>query len=121
MKRNLFTTIGVVCCFVVCFAVVTDLNGKWTGSIKAPDGNEYPVNYTFKIDGDKLTGTGSSPDGDVPITNGKMDGAKFSFNISINGTDVKNTGTYYAAADSTGLDMDFNGFKMHALLKRNTN
>ncbi len=70
MKRKIFTTTALVCCFMVCFAIVADLTGKWTGVLKTPDGNEFPINYTFKVDGDKLTGVGSSPNGDIAINDG---------------------------------------------------
>lgn len=118
MKRKIFTTIALVCFAIVCFAFVADLNGKWTGSLHAPDGNDYPLSYTFKVDGDKLTGTGDSPQGSVAITDGKVNGTDFSFNIDVNGVTVKNTGKLYEAADSCALDMDYQGMKMHATLKR---
>jgi hypothetical protein len=118
MKKKIFTTTALVCYFMVCFAIVADLTGKWTGTLKTPDGNEFPVNYTFKVDGDKLTGMGSSPSGDIQITDGKINGSDFSFIVSFNGTDIKNTGKFYAEADSVALDIDFNGMKMHSTLKR---
>jgi len=103
---------------MICFAIATDLAGKWTGTLKAPDGNEYPLTYTFKTDSGKLTGTGTSPQGEVAITDGKLNGTDFTFNIGVNGMDIKNTGKYYPAGDSIGLDIDFNGMKFHATLKR---
>lgn len=119
MKRKIFITTALVCCFMVCLAIaIADLNGKWNGVLLAPDGNEYPLSYTYKIDGDKLTGVGSSPQGDVPLTDGKVTGNDFSYNISVNGMDFKNTGKFYPEADSIGLDIDFNGMKMHTTLKR---
>ena len=118
MKIKIFTTTALVCCFVVCFAIIADLSGKWTGSLHAPDGNDYPLNYNFKVDGDKLTGTGESQQGTVPITDGKVSGTDFSFTIDAGGVALKNTGKFYAEADSCGLDMDYNGIKMHATLKR---
>jgi hypothetical protein len=121
MKRKIFTTTALVCCFMVCFAIVADLAGKWTGSLKTPDGQEFPLSYTFKTDSGKLTGMASSPQGEVPITGGKLTGTDFTFNISVNGADVKHTGKFYPDADSVGMDIDFNGMKMHATLKRAAN
>jgi hypothetical protein len=118
MKRKVFTTTLLVCCFAVCLAAIADLTGKWAGTLKTPDGEEMPVNYTFKANGDKLTGNGASPDGDIPIKDGKINGADFSFTVTYNGTDIKNTGKFYAEADSVALDIDFNGTKMHTTLKR---
>jgi hypothetical protein len=116
--KKIFTTTALLCCFAVCFAVVTDLTGKWTGSIKTLDGNEFPLSYVLRVDGENLTGTATSPQGDVAITNGKVAGADFSFSLEVNGTDIKHTGKYYAAADTAGLDIDFNGMKFHTTLKR---
>jgi hypothetical protein len=116
--KKIFTTVALVCCILVCFAIVANMTGKWTGSIKTPDGNDFPLTYVLKVDGDKITGTAQSPQGEVPISNGKMTGTDFSFNLDVNGTDVKHTGKYYAAADTAGLDIDFNGQKFHSTLKR---
>jgi len=117
MKR-FFTTTALVCFIMVCLAVAADLTGKWTGTLKTPDGGEFPINYTFKIDGDKLTGTGTTPSGDVAIENCKITGADFSFTVPFNGTDIKNTGKFYAEGDSVSLNIDFNGMAMHSTLKR---
>ena len=34
MNRKLFITTALVCSFMVCLAVLADLNGKWTGTLK---------------------------------------------------------------------------------------
>jgi len=120
MKIRIFTTATVACCVMFCFAVIADLSGKWAGAFKTQDGNEFPLNYDFKIDGDKLTGSVTSSQGEIAISDGKTNGTDFSFTVSVNGTDIKNTGKYYAAADSAGLDVDFNGAKSHMTLKRST-
>jgi hypothetical protein len=119
MKRKIFTTIALVCCVMVCFAIAGDLAGKWSGSITTPDGNQVPLSYTFKTDSGKLTGIASSPQGDVPISDGKLISATdFTFSLSFNGTDIKHTGKFYPDADSIGMDIDFNGQKFHTTLKR---
>lgn len=118
MKRTFFTTTALVCCFMVCFAIIADLSGKWTGTVKTPDGQEIPLTYVLKADGDKLTGSAVSPQGEVEITDGKTNGTDFTFNVSVNGTDIKHTGKLYAAADSISLNIDFNGSNLHTTLKR---
>lgn len=117
MKKILVTT-ALLFSFVICFAIIADMTGKWTGSIKTSDGNEFPLTYVFKVDGDKLTGTATSPQGDIAISNGKVTGTDFSFTLDVNGTDAKHTGKYYEAADTAGLDIDYNGMKFHTTLKR---
>ncbi len=116
MKRNFFTTTALLCCFMVCFAIVADLTGKWTGTIKTPDGNELPVTYNFKADGDKLTGTADSPQGTVTIDDGKISGDTFSFKVTVDGNDYPHTGKMYT--DSCGMDIDFGGQKTHFTIKR---
>ena len=117
MKKILITT-ALVCTFAAAFAWFADLNGKWSGVLSAPDGNQYPLNYTFKIDGDKLTGTGDSPQGSVELTKGMIKGDSLSFHIDVNGVDVINSGKYYAAGDSIGFTVNYQGYKMHTTLKR---
>ena len=116
MKRKIFTTITLACCFIFVMAVFADLNGKWSGVIKTPDGNDLAVTYNFKVDGDKLTGTAESPAGEVTVDNGKITGDTFSFKVTVDGNDYPHTGKLYA--DSCGLDIDFGGQKIHTTLKR---
>ena len=117
MKRKLFNPIALACCFIVFAAfVIADLNGKWTGVIKTPDGNDLQVTYNFKVDGDKLTGTGESPAGTVTIDDGKITGDTFTFKVTVDGSDYPHSGKMYA--DSCGLDIDFGAQKVHTTLKR---
>jgi|ERR1700759_1191970 len=119
MKRKILTTTALVCCFMICLAVaIGDLTGKWVGTLTTPDGNQVPLNYVLKADGATLTGTATTPQGDIAITDGKITGDTFSFNVSLNGADFKHSGKFYAAADSVGLDVDANGMKFHTTLKR---
>jgi len=49
-------------------------------------------NYTFKVQGDTLTGAIKSQYGEVKLENGKVDGKKFSYSISYNGNSIDFTG-----------------------------
>ncbi|MFI5159721.1 MAG: hypothetical protein ACHQHN_00520 [Sphingobacteriales bacterium] len=118
MKRKLFITAALLCTFAVAFAAFADLNGHWTGMLDAPDGNQYPLNYTLKVDGDKLTGTGQGQDGSVAITEGKVKGDSLSFAMDLGGVKVINTGKYFSAGDSISFNLDYQGIKMHSTLKR---
>jgi cytochrome c biogenesis protein ResB len=120
MKKKIFTTLALVCLFIAGFAIATGLlTGKWTGTLKTPDGNEIPLTYVLKADSGKLTGTAATPEGEIPITDGKLvSSTDFTFNVSVNGADYKHTGKFYQDADSVGMDIDFNGQKLHTTLKR---
>lgn len=114
-KKFLTTALLVVACVVVCLAIAADLNGKWGGSIKTPQG-DFPVKYTFKVDGDKLTGSVDSDQGSLPISDGKINGADFTFSLDLNGTAIKSVGKYYG--DSVVINSDFNGMALKGVLKR---
>jgi hypothetical protein len=116
MKRKIFTTTLLISCFMVCLAAIADLNGKWSGKLVLGDGSEYPLLYNFKVDGGKLTGTALTPDGDVQIADGKTNGTDFSFSVTTGGRDIPHTGKFYG--DSTTVDLEINGSKVHSVLKR---
>jgi hypothetical protein len=120
MKRNLFTTGLILCCFAaVCIAAaIADLNGKFSGTITAPDGNQHPLSYTFKVDGDKLTGTLDTEEGSVPIDSGKVSGDNVAFSVTVDGMAYAHKGKYYTQGDSVALDVNFGGAKVHTTLQR---
>jgi len=110
--------LSILLCFVlVGLAATTALNGQWIGTLKTGDGNEYPLNYTFKVDGDKLTGTVRGPHGDLQINDGQIHGNVFSFDVSLDKMLLVHTGKIYP--DSIGLDIECDETKAHTVLKRN--
>ena len=120
MSKKLFTTVALVCCFMICMAVaMAELSGKWTGTITGPDGQDITLTYTIKVDGDKLTGTGESNGNSVNIDDGKITGNDFTFKVTNSeGVVIPHKGRYYPEADSVGMDIDFNSMKFHCKLKR---
>jgi len=104
---------------MIGFAFFADLTGKWTGNVKTPDGTLFPLTYVFKVDGTNLTGAIQSPQGEIPISDGKVNGSDFSFKVDFNGTAISNIGKYYG--DSIGVDAIINDNKFHTTLKRVTN
>lgn len=102
---------------MVCLAAVVDLSGKWSGTVKTPDGNEVELNYTFKVDGDKLTGSAESQGSEVTIDSGKISGNDFKFIIvNTDGITIPHSGKYYG--DSVSMNLDYQGMKFHTTLKR---
>jgi hypothetical protein len=64
-------------------AFAADVDGKWTGSVNTGNG-ELAVNFTFKADAAKLTGTTTGIDGsDVAIADGKIDGQNITFKVTL--------------------------------------
>ncbi|MBL4675414.1 MAG: hypothetical protein JKY70_04300 [Mucilaginibacter sp.] len=118
MKRKLFTTTLLSFFVAICLAaaVFADVNGKWNGTINTPDGNALDVSYSFKTEGEKLTGSVTSQMGEVTLDNGKIKGDDFSFSVNVSGTDYPHKGKAYA--DSLAMDIDFGGSSSHFVLKR---
>jgi opacity protein-like surface antigen len=77
-------------------AWAADLTGQWTATFNTQIGEQH-YTYTFKVDGEKLTGTAKSDRGTTDITNGTIKGDQISFDESLdfNGQTIpiKYTGT----------------------------
>lgn len=116
MKKTFLTTALLFCCFLAAFAAIADFSGIWTGTLTTNNGDLYPLQYTFKIDGDKLNGSALSPKGELPIENGKITGSDFKFTVTLGEMDIEHTGKFYA--DSVSMDLTANGSKTHTVLVR---
>lgn len=82
MKKWLFTfAVMVLGAFV---SMAQGIDGKWKASMEGPNG-KMELTYTFKVDGAALTGSISSEMGDLAISNGKVNGKEFSFDLDFNG------------------------------------
>jgi hypothetical protein len=72
--------------------VAADLSGKWTGQVPAR-GEAVAATFVFKVEGDKLTGTMTGPQGDVALQEGKVSGDKISFSTPGGNAKILFTGT----------------------------
>ena len=61
---------------------VADIDGKWTAQVPGRDGQPQETTFTFKVEGDKLTGAVSGRQGDTPIADGKISGDEISFTVT---------------------------------------
>lgn len=64
------------------------IDGTWNTTMQGPDG-EMELTFVFKMVDGKLTGAVKSPNGDMEISNTKVDGKEFSFDVSFNGMTIK--------------------------------
>ena len=93
MKKFLCVCAALILAFTAASAFAADVTGTWTGKMAGPNGDGFQITFTFKVDGPKLTGTITGPQGDpMEISDGKVDGDKLSFNISVNGMTIKHEG-----------------------------
>jgi hypothetical protein len=84
-------TLSLMLCLVAGVALAAGIDGKWLSERKmSRDGQDFVIKQTFdlKSDGAKLTGTITMAFGDMEprsmtISDGKVDGAKFSFTATM--------------------------------------
>jgi hypothetical protein len=66
------------------------IDGNWTGTRETPNG-PFEVNYTFKVEGNTVTGTWKTQFGEAKLEDGKIEGKKFSYSISFNEIKIQST------------------------------
>jgi hypothetical protein len=94
-EENMVRRVWIAGMLSVLFATVccaADVNGRWEGSISGPNG-DMQITFNFKADGAKLTGAVESPNGDIAIEDGKVDGDHISFKTHFGDSEVKHEGT----------------------------
>src|SRR5437867_1400353 len=68
----------------VITASAADVTGTWKATSETPNGS-FETTFVFKVEGEKLTGTAENRfSGEVPITDGKVDGDNLSFTVAAN-------------------------------------
>ena len=65
------------------YAQAADVSGKWSGDVPGRGGDTTPATFTFKVDGEKLTGSMTGPQGELPLQDGKVSGSQVSFSTTI--------------------------------------
>jgi hypothetical protein len=89
MKKLLMICAVVAMTLFAGKAMAADVTGSWTTTMQTQDGNSTQITFNFKQDGAILTGTVQGSMGDpMEITNGKVDGDKFTFDVSFNGMTI---------------------------------
>ncbi|HUO29068.1 MAG TPA: hypothetical protein VMU80_07625 [Bryobacteraceae bacterium] len=88
--RRLLTT-GFLLGLLALTALAADVTGKWTAEMPGRGGQTRTTTFTFKVDGNMLTGTVSGFRGERPISEGKIDGDQISFTqtMEFNGNTMK--------------------------------
>ena len=66
------------------------IDGNWKGTRETPNGT-FEVNYTFKVEGNVVTGVWKTQFGESKLEDGKIEGKKFSYSISFNDTKISST------------------------------
>jgi len=98
---------------VMCVtAYAADVDGTWTGTVSGPMG-DFPVSFTFKADGTKLTGSTLGFDGmPVPIQDGKIDGNTITFTVTFDFGGMPFPLSYKGIVSSDQIKMTADAFGM---------
>ena len=101
-------------------AFAADIDGKWSGSVDTPNG-AVTIGYSFKAEGAALSGSMTGPDGaEVKIADGKLDGNKLSFNVTLDFGGMPITLAYTGVVSGADLKLtaDFGGMPFEMALKK---
>ena len=118
MKKLALLMIVLLCAVP---AQAADVDGKWTGSVATPNG-DINVGFDFKSDGTMLTGTTTGLDGSaVPIKDGKIDGNKITFLVSLDFGGMPIDLNYSGVVGPTEITMtaEFAGMPFEFTVKKN--
>jgi hypothetical protein len=99
--------------FVLCAPVLAaDVDGQWAGNVSTPNG-DLPVAFTFKAEGEKLTGTTTGFDGaQVAINDGKIQGNEISFQVSFDFGGMPLVLTYKGVVSAVEIKVNGDAFGM---------
>jgi hypothetical protein len=125
MLRSVLMSVSMVLA-VAAIALAADINGKWKGELDAPDGQKVTNTFTFKVDGEKVTGTvfSSRSGTEAPIEDGTLKGDDLAFSLtrSVEGTQMKLRYTGKVKGDEIAMtvagDVGGQSFEMQMTVKR---
>jgi len=89
------------------------INGAWLTKVQGPQG-DMELTFTFKVDGNTLTGTDSSAMGSIPLTNGVVQGNEFSFDIEMQEMKISHKCKYL---DDDSIEMKANVMEQDMIIK----
>jgi hypothetical protein len=92
------------------------IDGIWKGKVSGPQG-DIELTFTFKVDGNKLTGKSSSSMGEMDLTNGIVNGDVFSFDVDAGGMTISHN-CKYLPDDTIEVKANVNGQEMPMKLTR---
>ncbi len=65
-------------------SINANIDGSWRTTVVTPEG-DVKMSFTFRVEGEKLTGSSNGPFGSFPISNGNINGNEFSFDVAFQG------------------------------------
>lgn len=100
---------------VAAVAHAADITGRWLGRVSTPNG-DFELVYNFRVEGETLTGALTTPGGDLPLQDGKIQGDNLSFTMSFGDNPVAYTGV--VKGDTIVLTSNWGGEARELVLTR---
>ena len=99
--------------------LAADISGQWTATFNTQVGEQH-YTFTFKVEGEKLTGTAKSDNGTSEIQNGTVKGDDVSFveNLNYQGQQLTITYTGKVSGDEIHFTRDVAGFAKEELVAK---
>ncbi len=110
MKIRIAAALPILVLGLALSAWAADIAGQWTATFNTQVGEQH-YTYTFKVDGEKLTGTAKSDNGTTDIQNGTVQGDDVSFveNLDYQGQKLAITYTGKISGDEIKFTRDVAG------------
>jgi hypothetical protein len=110
MKLRIAVALPILMLGLALSALAADISGQWTATFNTQVGEQH-YTYTFKVDGEKLTGTAKSDNGTAAIENGTVKGDDVSFveNLDYQGQKLAITYTGKISGDEIKFTRDVAG------------
>ena len=91
--KQLVTFSLLILVVAVGIVFASGIDGRWLGQIPGPEGN-MDLAFTFKVQGDTITGSVETMMGEMPIKPGKVNGKQFAFDVDAGGMSVSHACTF---------------------------
>ena len=110
MKLRIAVALPILVLGLALSAWAADITGQWTATFDTQVGEQH-YTYTFKVDGEKLTGTAKSDNGTTAIENGTVKGDDVSFveNLDYQGQELAITYVGKISGDEIKFTRDVAG------------
>jgi len=91
MKKTILSAFIFLMISAATFAA--GFEGTWTTKMKGQDGSEMDLTFVFKKDAEKLTGAIKTGNGDMPISNIKVEDKVLTFEVEMGDSKIKHVFT----------------------------
>jgi hypothetical protein len=119
MKVRMATALPILVLGLALSVWAADISGQWTATFNTQVGEQH-YTYTFKVDGEKLTGTAKNDNGTSDIQSGTVKGDDVTFveNLDYQGQKLVITYTGKISGDEIKFTRDVGGVAKEDLVAK---